>query len=264
VSPWRKLRTTPMSASYRTMLIRQLSSRMMSTAAKRGASPAGWPLRHSNTHSAKWALAPAVAAGVVGFGLAAGEAQCESRSSKQLESDENHHKRAMIIDDIFVDHEWDASRYGGYAFLIGRIAKSTRYLAYSSDVGEAFRPVVPAFAVNATYALALGYCTFDVGYEGYKESKAGGEVSRTLIKQTLFQGLASIGLPFLIIHTAVHTTQKACKQYAPKALKWGPTIVGLVIIPFLPAVCDEPVEHAIEYGFDEVWPRKDGKKGHAH
>jgi hypothetical protein len=35
--------------------------------------------------------------------------------------------------------------------------QATRYLAYSSDVGEAFRPVVPPAMVNASYAVAVGY-----------------------------------------------------------------------------------------------------------
>jgi len=97
-----------------------------------------------------------------------------------------------------------------------------------------------------------------------KESKAGGDVTRATAKQTLFQGLASIGLPFLIIHTSVHAAQKGFKRFMPGGLKWGPTIVGLAIIPFLPAVCDEPVEHAIEWGFDEYWPSKPASKAHSH
>lgn len=62
-------------------------------------------------------------------------------------------------------------------------------------------------------------------YEGYKEQKAGGDITRAVVKQTLFQGLASIGLPFLIIHTSVHGAQKLCKKFSPGSLKWGPTLV---------------------------------------
>ena len=36
-------------------------------------------------------------------------------------------------------------------------ATNIRYVAYSSDVGEAFRPVVPGAVVKATYGLAFGY-----------------------------------------------------------------------------------------------------------
>jgi len=147
-------------------------------------------------------------------------------------------------------------------FLSCAKQKKVRYLAYSSDVGEAFRPVVPAAVVNASYGIAVGYCAFDVGYEGYKANKEGGDVTRAVVKQTIFQGLASIGLPFLIIHQSVHAAQKGFKAYAPKYVKWGPTLVGLAIIPFLPAVCDEPVEHALDAGFDTYWPTEGGSKKH--
>lgn len=81
-------------------------------------------------------------------------------------------------------------------------------MAYSSDVGEAFRPVVPVAVVNASYGIAIGYCAFDVGFEGYKANKDGGDVTRAVVKQSVFQGLASIGLPFLIIHQSVRCTRK--------------------------------------------------------
>lgn len=88
-------------------------------------------------------------------------------------------------------------------YVVLALQRQVRYLAYSSDVGEAMRPIVPVSVVNATYAIAIGYCAFDVGYEGYKANRDGGDVTRAVVKQTLFQGLASIGLPFVIIHQSV-------------------------------------------------------------
>ena len=29
---------------------------------------------------------------------------------------------------------------------------------------------------------------------------------------------------------------------------------GLALVPFLPKVCDEPVEHAVEQAFHTMWP----------
>eukprot|EP00960_Hanusia_phi_P030976 748996-Hanusia_phi.AAC.1 len=159
-------------------------------------------------------------------------------------------------------HELDPTRYGGYAFLLARFAKfaqaKVRFLAFTSDVGEAMRPVVPVWMVNATYAIAIGYCVTDVAIVGYQEHKRNGNVVRAVTFQTIFQGLASIALPFAIIHTSVHACHKALKQRAPKYAQIGPTIVGLAIIPFLPMVCDEPVEHALEYAFDKAWPVEGG------
>mmetsp|Transcript_1583 Transcript_1583/g.3810 ORF Transcript_1583/g.3810 Transcript_1583/m.3810 type:complete len:250 (-) Transcript_1583:9-758(-) len=209
----------------------------------------------------KWALA-AVGGGALYAALSPGRGAAEAKA-EEADHDKEHH-RARIVADIDVDHEWDPSRYGAYAFLIGRLTRGVRYLAYSSDVGEAMRPVVPTWLVNATYGIAIGYCALDVGFEGYKEHKAQGDVKRAVVKQTLFQGLASIGLPFLIIHTSVHGAQKLIKSYAPKHLKWGPTVFGLLLIPFLPTVCDVPVEHGIEWAFDEYWPKKGGEEEKKH
>ena len=158
---------------------------------------------------------------------------------------------------------WDASRYGGYAFLTARLSKlaaaKARYLAFSSDVGEAVRPAVPVWLVNATYAIAFAYVSFDIANVGYKESKKGeeGNVPRAVAFQTIFQGLASIGLPYVIIHTAVHQSQKFCLKRAPRFAVIIPSMIGLAIIPLLPSVCDEPVEHLLEEAFDYAWPHND-------
>jgi len=160
-----------------------------------------------------------------------------------------------------------ADRYGGYTFLLGRLARvvsaKARYLAYSSDVGEAMRPVVPPVLVNATYAIAVGYCCYDIAqHAAAEQKKPHGEVVRAIAHQSTFHALASIGLPFLIIHTAVHFAHTATKKSPPAVARWGPTVVGLLLIPLLPFVCDEPVEHALDYAFEKGWPPKDGSKKH--
>jgi len=40
--------------------------------------------------------------------------------------------------------------------LMAMKVSSIRHLAYASDVGEAFRPTVPKWMVNGTYAIAVG------------------------------------------------------------------------------------------------------------
>lgn len=65
-------------------------------------------------------------------------------------------------------------RYLGYAGrLRTALAASTRYLAYTSDVGEAFRPIVHPAIVTAAYGISWAYLGLDVGYEGYKAYHAG-------------------------------------------------------------------------------------------
>ena len=91
------------------------------------------------------------------------------------------------------------------------------------------------------------------------KSKKGeeGNVPRAVAFQTIFQGLASIGLPYMIIHTAVHQSQKLCLKRAPRFAVIIPSMIGLAIIPLLPSVCDEPVEHLLEEAFDYAWPHNE-------
>jgi len=163
--------------------------------------------------------------------------------------------RGAMTDKTFLTE----TRYGAYAFLLARFTKTAsagvRYLAFTSDVGEAFRPVVPVQLVNLTYAIAIGYCVADVAYVGYHESKKQEpQVTRTVAERTAFQALASVILPFLIIHTQVHVFHKLLHARGGALAKFGPTVAGLALIPLLPKICDEPVEHAIEAAFDSAWP----------
>lgn len=57
--------------------------------------------------------------------------------------------------------------------LATKVSK-VRHLAYSSDLGEAFRPVVPVWAVNATYGVAVTYVVADTAFRVYEaEEKVG-------------------------------------------------------------------------------------------
>lgn len=61
-----------------------------------------------------------------------------------------------------------AQRVAGYSAVM---ARAFRYLAFTSDFGEALRPVISARLVNASYAVAGGYCVADVAWEAYKLKK---------------------------------------------------------------------------------------------
>ena len=156
------------------------------------------------------------------------------------------------------------------AAVVGAKAKSAamanaRYTAYSSDVGEAFRPMVPEWTVKATYGLAVAYICGDIGVTTYKETlKPDGNPPRAFAHGVVFQGVASLALPMFIIHQAVHAAQIATKRLG-RFTKWGPTITGLALIPALPYAVDEPCEHAIDWAFEQAWPVDGkGKKGHAN
>jgi len=167
----------------------------------------------------------------------------------------------------FVDTEVDILEHSplrvlGYFGRIGRIlgtvaAKGSRYVAFSSDVGEAFRPVVDQKYVKIGYGVAIAYVITDVGLTGYQAHKKGSDVTRATLQQATFQLFGSLLIPSLVIHQGVHLAQKGfLKVKVPKVQRWGPVIAGLAMIPFMPVLIDEPVEHAVHWGFNRFWPEK--------
>ncbi|TEA10558.1 Mitochondrial fission process protein 1 [Colletotrichum sidae] len=60
-------------------------------------------------------------------------------------------------------------RYAAYVTRIRTIMMSAhRYVAYTSDIGESFRPVAHPLLVRSAYGVSWLYILGDVGYEGYK------------------------------------------------------------------------------------------------
>ncbi|KAI7882935.1 hypothetical protein K492DRAFT_205786 [Lichtheimia hyalospora FSU 10163] len=150
------------------------------------------------------------------------------------------------------------ARYLAYASRIRTaLMASTRYLAYTSDVGEAFRPVVSPWTVKAAYGISWGYLAFDVSYEAYKAAKEGKDnaaIGLMAIKRGVFQSLASMALPMMTIHSIVKFSAKHVfeKAKSPKLKMWGPTCMGLSVVPFLPFIFDHPVEHVIDRVFEPI------------
>jgi hypothetical protein len=116
--------------------------------------------------------------------------------------------------------------------------------------------------VRFSYGLSVGYILGDVAWTGYVEQKRGSGdelIKRQVSEAFVFQMIASLAMPTVVIHTAVHQTQNiiAGMTSPPTMLKkWGPSAVGFAIIPLLPLV-DEPIEHLVENGFDTYWPSPD-------
>ena len=165
----------------------------------------------------------------------------------------------IVEEDVLRDSE---ARYLAYAQRITRVfATSSRYLAFSSDVGEAFRPVVPPKVVTFSYALTWGYVFGDIGYSTFNAYKLHPDnlafVKDRASRATTFQLLGSVALPFMVIHTAVKQSTKVFDKYTPNlrfCRAWGPSAVGLALIPLLPSLVDHPVEKAVDYLFDKYNP----------
>ncbi|KAL9558599.1 hypothetical protein MBANPS3_000808 [Mucor bainieri] len=149
------------------------------------------------------------------------------------------------------------ARYLAYAGrLRTALVASSRYLAYTSDVGEAFRPIVPPAVVTAAYGISWLYLGLDVSYEGYKSHHAGQEnavVATTMVKRGVFQSLASMAFPMMTIHSIVKYSAYGFKNVKNAKVKaWGPTLLGLGIVPFLPYIFDEPIEHIVDRVFKPI------------
>ena len=183
------------------------------------------------------------------------------------------HKEKKLRGKQLASNEWwktDEARYLAYLSraklaLVRTVKANMRYAAYSSDVGEALRPVVPPSVVAGFYFISFAYVGGDVAYTGYIEKterkSSDMMVARQVTETALFQIIASLAIPTAVIHTAVHQTHNLCKSLGPKApaslMRWGPSGVGMCCMPLLPLV-DEPVERATEALFDSIWPAEKG------
>ncbi|KAF9818357.1 hypothetical protein IEO21_02872 [Rhodonia placenta] len=172
--------------------------------------------------------------------------------------------------DTLADRNADSTdsdvRYMAYgARLRTALRAGQRYIAYTSDIGEAFRPVVPPAIVTAAYGISWLYLAGDVGYEAYKAHRRGPSpleaahfseptrVGMIAVKRAVFQSIASMALPAFTIHTAVKQAKKAFVNVKnPRVKTWGPTVSGLAIVPVLPYLFDKPVEHATDAAFEWI------------
>jgi fission process protein 1 len=74
-----------------------------------------------------------------------------------------------------------------------------------------------------------------------------------MVQRGTFQAVASMLFPMITIHTAVKYSAKAFKNVKNVKLRtWGPTSIGLAIVPFLPYLFDEPVEHVMDRIFEPL------------
>ncbi|KAK4188713.1 mitochondrial 18 KDa protein-domain-containing protein [Podospora australis] len=180
-------------------------------------------------------------------------------------------------------------RYAAYATRFRTILLSAhRYVAYTSDIGESFRPVAHPWLVRGAYGVSWMYILGDVSYEGYKSYLQNQRVRNpnlvlstrqqqilgvdatkpdapiaspgtvppledyrtVMLQRGIFQSLASMGLPAFTIHSVVRYSGQAMKNVKNVRVRtWAPIGLGLAVVPFLPTLFDKPVENAVEWAF---------------
>lgn len=249
-----------------------------------------------------------------------------------------------------LDIDNGAPRYAAYAMRLKTvIVASSRYVAYSSDIGEAFRPLTKPSVVRGAYAISWTYILGDVAYAGYKAAKqyealaattfstktgplqeleleaakladkalhsvkenlplekvldaktlqslspnekvelrkrhtqrlaeqgehAGVDpnqvseathVGLVMARRAVFQSIASMALPAFTIHSIVrYSAPLFAKAKSQRIRGAGPTVAGLLFVPALPFLFDEPVEHVVDFAFDWIQERLIGGPKAAH
>lgn len=191
-----------------------------------------------------------------------------------------------LYDGQLGDTTQNSVRYAAYANRLRTIMLSAhRYVAYTSDIGESFRPVAHPYLVRGAYGISWAYLIGDVSHESWKAHKRNqkllnpehgehmqavvdGSPNKQALMQTpvkipaiedwrsvaaqraVFQSVASMGLPAFTIHSIVKYTGRALKSAKNTTVRtWGPIGLGLAAVPALPYMFDEPVEHAVEWVF---------------
>lgn len=201
------------------------------------------------------ALCCTAAGGVVGASAASAAAAAAQPSPAEEKPPADLSSAALLE---LQDPQEGPFRYVAYARrAVQTLLVKGRAVAYTSDIGESVRPVVPPWVVKACYGLTWMYVAVDVAYNTAEAHLNGGStelVARTAVHATTFQVIASVLVPSLIIHQAVHVAQGLATKLPKGPIAfWFPSAVGLCLIPFMPYV-DEPIEHAIDAGFEAAWP----------
>ncbi|KAL8919264.1 MAG: hypothetical protein Q9172_005048 [Xanthocarpia lactea] len=223
-------------------------------------------------------------------------------------------QRIVDDDDSLLDQLYDgtaedttntALRYTPYLARARTILLSAhRYVAYTSDIGESFRPVAHPWLIRGAYGISWAYLIGDVSHEGYKaylrnqrilhpglpgvtsirasdaredhpSTSAVGfkpghvpaieDYRSVMAQRAVFQSIASMGLPAFTIHSIVRYSGRALKDVKNTRIRsYGPIGLGLAAVPLLPYMFDQPVETAVEWTFHKAFERIGGPEAVAH
>lgn len=155
---------------------------------------------------------------------------------------------------------------------IPRIISQQRYLAYASEVGESFRPVIHKYIVNFAYAASIFYVLADIGVHTHKmieEKKPNKEIAIKITDLSIWHSFASMILPAFTVHSIVKYCDKGVSvfnmyrdrklvqykcgipkpemfNYRSRVQAWIPTMIALACIPFI----IHPIDHATDFAMD--------------
>lgn len=82
----------------------------------------------------------------------------------------------------------------GYLARLRPLAAAGRYVAYTSDIGESFRPVVSPRTVTAAYGISWAYLIGDVVFESVKARARAEETAPDYVSQIVGLTCVLLGL----------------------------------------------------------------------
>uniref|UniRef100_K3W7W3 Mitochondrial fission process protein 1 n=1 Tax=Globisporangium ultimum (strain ATCC 200006 / CBS 805.95 / DAOM BR144) TaxID=431595 RepID=K3W7W3_GLOUD len=136
-----------------------------------------------------------------------------------------------------------------------------RYLGYSNELGESFRPIVPRL-VAPSYAVAFAYVLGDTLDKASKaearaqtqrlsDGKHRAVVADATVDTLLWQTMASVAIPGFTINRVVALSSAATERTVknlPLVRRWAPTAIGLGVIPLI----IHPIDHLVDQIMDST------------
>ncbi|XP_017085459.1 mitochondrial fission process protein 1 [Drosophila eugracilis] len=130
-----------------------------------------------------------------------------------------------------------------------------RYMGYSNEIGESFRPLVPKSLVAATYGMAIGYVCTDTFDKSLRLQMNGASSREVAIKGGdvfCWQMLASVAIPGLVINRITWATKSLLTRAPSPILKTVPTLVGLASIPLIIHPIDSLVDRLMDVTYRKM------------
>eukprot|EP00043_Microstomoeca_roanoka_P015062 m.150068 g.150068 ORF g.150068 m.150068 type:complete len:196 (+) comp16167_c7_seq2:31-618(+) len=133
-----------------------------------------------------------------------------------------------------------------------------RYLGYTNELGEAFKLYIQRRTYLASYGLAIAYALGDAVHKGNQRYEYANHVhipqepkiaaAGAVLDTAIWQGLASVALPGLVINRVVATTRffSLKSSLPPRVATLLPTIAGLSAIPFIIKPIDKLVDRFMD------------------
>ncbi|KAH8288287.1 hypothetical protein KR018_000905 [Drosophila ironensis] len=124
-----------------------------------------------------------------------------------------------------------------------------RYMGYSNEVGEAFRPLISRSLVAASYGMAVGYVCTDTFDKALRLQMSGASKRQVAIKAGdvfSWQIAASVLIPGLVINRITWGARHLLRRSPGFVLKSVPTLVGLASIPLIVHPIDSLVDRLMD------------------